>query len=213
MTMTPSTIMKPLYSALMMTALNLLTSCSVKPVVIDQFQLTAFSAQKIASTPSHETLLITSPEAVDGYQTNQMQYMITPFKLNSFTKNSWFSPPASMLYPLLIQSLQQSGYFYAVGSGSYVNKTDYRLDTQLLALQQNFITKPSILELKTKVILTRVSNNHIMGSRTFNLHIPCPQDSPYGGVVAANNATQILTKKITSFVISKIRDRKIIQKQ
>lgn len=204
--MTPSRTIKILVTITVV--LSILTSCAIKPPVINQFQLTSFSTQKISTKASNHTLFVTPPEAVDGYQTNQMQYIIKPFELHGFTKNSWFSPPATMLYPLLIQSLQQSGYFNAVGSGSYVNKAEYRIDTQLLALQQNFITKPSTLELKTKAILTRVSNNRIIASHTFDLHIPCPQDSPYGGVIAANHATQILTKEIVHFVIQNIEKNK-----
>lgn len=182
-----------------------LTACGViKNPIEHRFQLSAFSTDQLALSTSSATLLITPTDAVDGYQTEQMHYLIRPFALKNFTKNNWFSPPATMLYPLLIQSLQRSSYFKAVSSGVYTSKTTYRLDTQLIALQQNFIKKPSVLELKVKAIVTRVDDNQILASHLFRQSISCSEDTPYGGVMAANQATYELTKAITRFVISSI---------
>lgn len=191
-----------LQQRLLAVSFSLLSACSaIKSPVAHQYQLTAFSAEKIHPAPTQETLLITPTEAVNGYQTEQMHYSTQTHALNNFTKNAWFSPPATMLYSLLIQSIQHSGYFSAVSSGAYISKTGYRLDTQLLKLQQNFIKKPSILEFKVKAVLTRVADNQILVSRVFKQNVPCPYDSPYGGVIAANQATERLTKDITRFII------------
>ncbi len=148
---------------LLVSLLSLLaTSCAIKAPVSNKYRLTQFSAEKLASTRTQHTLLITSPEAVEGYQSEQMIYSTKPFVLNSFTKNGWVSTPAGMLYPLLIQSLQQSGYFKAIASSAYADKTDYRLDTQLLEIQQNFTIKPSVLQVKIKAVVTRVSHNRMI---------------------------------------------------
>lgn len=187
---------------LVASCLSLLWGCSaIKSPIIHQYQLSAFNADQIRHTPSQATLLITPTEAVNGYQTEQMHYSTQAYTLANFSKNAWFSPPATMLYPLMIQSIQHSGYFLAVSSGAYTSKTQYRLDTQLLKLQQNFTKKPSVLELKVKAVVSRVSDNQILASRTFKQNINCPYDSPYGGVIAANQATERLTKEITQFVI------------
>jgi cholesterol transport system auxiliary component len=183
-----------------------LTACSpIKSPISHQYLLNAYSDTKLARSPSHVSILVTPTEAVSGYQTKQMQYSTESFALNSFSKNGWKSPPAAMIYPLLVQSLQHSGYFFAVGSGAYLSKTVYRLDTQLLKLQQNFIQCPSVLELKVKAVLTVVENNQIVASKIFNEEIPCSQASPYGGVLAANQATLQLTKRLTQFVIQHAR--------
>lgn len=185
---------------------TLLSACSaIKTPVTHQYQLNAFSSEKIAHSPSRSTLLITPTEAVNGYQTEQMQYSTEPYSLNNFVKNSWFSPPATMFYPLLIQSIQHSGYFHAISSGAYNSRTDYRLDTQLLKIQQNFMTKPSVLEFKIKVVLSHVNDNQIIASKIFSQYIPCSKDSPYGGVIAANQATKKLTHDITHFLIHHVR--------
>nr|P26880.1 RecName: Full=Uncharacterized protein in pal 5'region; AltName: Full=ORFU [Legionella pneumophila] len=101
--------------------------------------------------------------------------------------------------------LQSSGYFYAVTSSPYSEEADYRLDTQLLKLEQNFIKKPSVLEFSAKIVLTHISDNQIIGSRIVSLQIPCSQDTPYGGVIAANQATFRFTATATDFVVSHIK--------
>ena len=195
------------YRLLTTVSFSWLCACgAVKSPVTHQYQLSAFHADKMQRTATHTTLLITPTEAVNGYQTEEMHYSTTTYALNNFTKNAWFSPPATMIYPLIIQSVQHSGYFSAVSSGVYTSKTQYRLDTQLLKLQQNFLKKPSVLELEVKAVVTRVSDNQILASRTFKQQIACPYDSPYGGVIAANKATKRLTKDITQFVIHHATD-------
>ncbi|WP_045096095.1 ABC-type transport auxiliary lipoprotein family protein [Legionella fallonii] len=180
-----------------------LVGCSpVKTLATNEYQLSAFSTKQFTSKPRAATLVVTAPEAVAGYQTEQMLYVKKPYQIEAFAKNEWASPPAEMLYPLLVQSLQRTGYFYAVASSLYNVEADYRLDTQLLNLEQNFLKKPSVMDVTVKIVLTRVADNKVMGSRIITQHVTCPTDTPYGGVVAANKATHQLTAIVADFVIS-----------
>jgi cholesterol transport system auxiliary component len=183
-----------------------LSACSpIKLPETNDYQLTAFSAKHYTTKSRAYTLQVTTPDAVAGYQTDQMMYMKKPFKLEAFAKNEWTSPPAEMLFPLLVQSLQKTGYFYAVTSSPYSEKADYRLDTQLLSLKQNFTKRPSVLEFSAKVVLSNVESNHIVGSQMVSLEIPCPNDTPYGGVVAANQASYQFTAAVAKFVVTHLK--------
>ena len=183
-----------------------LIGCSpVKTLATNEYQLRSFSTKQFTSKPRAITLLVTAPEAVAGHQTDQMLYVKKPYQIEAFVKNEWVSPPAEMLYPLLVQSLQRSGYFYAVASSLYNVEADYRLDTQLLNLEQNFLKKPSAMDVTVKIVLTRVADNKVIASRIISQHIACPMDTPYGGVIAANKATLQLTATVTNFVISNIQ--------
>lgn len=198
--------MRVLSSVCFIVGILTLMSCSpVKVPVTNEYQLTAYSTKQFVKKPGSITIQVTVPEAVAGYQTEEMLYMKKPFKLEPFVKNAWASPPADMLFPLLVQSLQRSGYFYAVTSSAYSEEADYRLDTQLLSLKQNFIKKPSVLEFSAKIVLTHIDDNQIMASRIISLQIPCSQDTPYGGVIAANQAAFQFTATVTDFVISHIK--------
>lgn len=180
-----------------------LSACSpVKISVKNQYQLSAYSTKQLAKKPMPITLLVTTPDAAAGYQTEQMLYVKKPYALEPFVKNAWVNPPADMLYPLILQSLQRTNLFEAVTSNAYTLGATYRLDTQLLSLQQNFLKKPSVLEFSAKVVLTHVSDNNVLASKIINLQISCPSDTPYGGVIAANKATQQFTAALAHFVAS-----------
>ncbi|KTD68918.1 transport protein [Legionella steelei] len=199
-------MMKKLTVFLISLSVVLLSACSpVKVSVKNQYQLSAYSTKQLAKNPLPVTLLVTAPEAAAGYQTEQMLYIKKPFELEAFAKNAWVNPPADMLYPLILQSLQRANLFKAVTSNAYTLGVDYRVDTQLLSLEQNFLKKPSVLELSVKMVLTHVSDNRVLASRIVNLQIPCPSDTPYGGVIAANKATQLFTASLARFVVSHIQ--------
>lgn len=184
----------------------ILCACSpVKISVKNQYQLSAYSTKQLAKKPMSITLLVTTPDAAAGYQTEQMLYIKKPYALEPFAKNAWTNPPADMLYPLILQSLQRTNLFEAVTSNAYTLGATYRLDTQLLSLQQNFLKKPSVLEFSAKVVLTHVSDNNVLASKIINLRIPCPSDTPYGGVIAANKAAQQFTANLTHFMVSHIK--------
>lgn len=189
----------------------LLISCAITPSVTNQYTLASFSHKSLDSQPPRYSLLITPPEALAGYDSVQMLYVNKPFEISSFVHNAWIAPPADMLLPLLLQSLQRTGYFYVVATSPYSEKTDYRLDTQLLELQQNFLKKPSEITLKVKFVLTRTSDNGVIGSQLIDLQVPCPMDTPYGGVLAANKATQSLTAEVSTFIQKQLNQPKRIK--
>jgi cholesterol transport system auxiliary component len=186
-------------------AFSLLTGCAVKPAITNQYKLDHFSAKKLSSQQSRQSILISQPEAVAGYQTDAMLYVIKPYEVSSFAHNAWIGPPADMLFPLIMQSVQRSGYFYAVASTPNSDQTDYRLDTQLIELQQDFLKKPSQIHFVAKVVLTHVADNHVVASRVIQESVPCPADTPYGGVIAANQAVKRFTEEMTAFIVNQIR--------
>ena len=186
----------------------LLSACSsIKLPVTEQYQLTQFS-HKVYKTPhGSKTLFVSPPEALRGYDNNKMHYSTQAFEVQDFAHHSWLGAPAQMIHPLVTQSLQQSGYFRAVTSGIYSDKTDYRLDSQLLMLQQNFIQKPSTLFLVMKIVLNDVKNNSVIASKILQYKVPCPSDNPYGGVLAANKAVRLFTEDTVKFVASNIEQK------
>lgn len=179
--------------------------CSpIKTPISNQYKLDAFNIQKLSNKKTAQSILISQPEAMAGYQTEQMVYIKKPYELSSFAHNAWVSTPANMIYPLLMQSLQKTGYFYAVSSGPYADKADYRIDTQVILLQQNFLPKPSVIDLVAKVVLTHIADNRVVSSRIISEHVQCPTDTPYGGVIAANKATKAFTAAVSKFVVDKV---------
>ncbi len=190
----------------------LLTACApITPEANNKYKLIAFSHEKITAKKTDITILVSHSQAISGYQTEQMLYSDKPYQISSFVKNSWISPPAGMLTPLIAQSLEQSNFFFAVASGPDADKTDYRLDTQIIELQQNFLTKPSQIEFIVQASLSHIEDNRLVSSHTFVIRTPCASNNPYGGVVAANQTIQTFTKELTKYVIYHIKlDNKLL---
>src|SRR5215208_5447457 len=84
----------------------------VKKSVTNEYGLQAYSVLKKTNIARH-TILISPPEAVAGYTSGDMRYSLRPYELSSFAHNAWHSPPADMLLPLIVKSLERSGLFYA----------------------------------------------------------------------------------------------------
>lgn len=185
--------------------MGFLVVCACAPVKtndINQYRLFSFSPAPKAKNTTRLTLQITQPEEVSGYQTAQMLYIKKPFLIEAFAKNSWTSPPGDMLYPLLVESILSSHYFHAVKTSIYPGDADYRLDTLILDFHQNFLKKPSVIDFTAKITVTNISKNAPVASKIISLHIPCPSNTPYGGVIAANRASQQFTAIARNFVLS-----------
>ncbi|STX52507.1 ABC transporter auxiliary component [Legionella busanensis] len=192
---------------LILSVCYLLTSCSVKPTITSEYKLDTFSEKKVTNH-SNISILVAQPEALAGYDSQDMRYVSKPFELSTYAHNAWVDTPADMLLPLILQSLQRSGYFAVVTSAPITENTDYRLDTQLIELEQNFLTKPSRIDLTVKVVLTHVPDNRVVASEIISEHVTCLSDTPYGGVVAANQATKLFTAQLTDFVVTHTRNDK-----
>ncbi len=184
---------------------SLITACAVKPPQQFKYKLSDYGIVPQTKHVGKTSLLVSTPLAASGYDSEQMLYIQKPFEIGAFSKNAWVASPARMLVPLIVQSLQKSKFFFAVTSIPYSDKTQYRLDTQLIEMQQNFLTTPSTLELVIKNVLTNANTNQVMASNLFSYKVPCPIEGPYGGVMAANVATKQYTKDLTRFVIGGIQ--------
>lgn len=183
--------------------LALCSGCAVKPNIQNKYQLQSFGYTK--SKQHSYSIFVSTPLAAEGFQTEQMKYVVKPYELSSFAKNAWVGPPARLLFPLMVQSLQNTNHFFAVTSVPYSDRANYRLDTQLLNLYQSFLTKPSHIKLTVKNVITNSLSSQVVSSKIFSYNIPCPVDGPYGGVVAANQATEKYTKALSAFVIESIQ--------
>lgn len=154
---------------------------------------------KLSRPKTKLSLLVSRPIGAPGYQTSAMIYIMTPFELNSYANNRWVAPPAQMLLPMFVRALRNTGYFYAVVSPPFSGITNLRLDTELVKLQQEFLLPTSYVRLVVQASLISNITNHVMASRQFEVVIPTTENNPYGGVLAANKAAAIISRKVAQF--------------
>ncbi len=182
-----------------------LTSCSMfSPVAADDtstYMLTTIPS----SIPKHPrragTLLVMTPDTQPAYNTNRMAYTTKKYQLSYFGRNQWAETPAQMLLPLIVQSLQNTEYYRAVAAAPYMGKAEYLLTTQIIKLQQNFLHKPPTIEFYLRAQLTHLTNNQVVATKQFAMVTPLHENTPYGGVLAANEATGKLLASLTNFCV------------
>lgn len=181
-----------------------LTACvDLKPVKTPE-RTTYFLDAKttsIKASPTPYSLLVSLPKAGPGLTDNQMAYIEQPYEIKYFTRNRWIDSPANMLLPLMVQTLQNTGRLQAVVSYPYLGDTDLRLDTEMLALQQEFTVKPSRIRLMISAQLINLKTQHIIASKVFNNVQTAEADNPYSGVKAANKAVEQFLIELNQFCI------------
>jgi len=197
--------MKKLISSAIIFSLFLLAGCSLAPIKsppVSYYQLDSRYAT-VPTTSRHAvnyTLLVSEPVADPGYQTNAMIYIEKPYQLRSFSYNRWVSPPANMLLSVLSNRLRQMNYFKAVMMPPFGGTTEYRLDTQIIAFQQEFLQPTSEFHIILQATLVNNRTNKIIASRRFEKIVSSQSNDSYGGVLAANKAVDNITDSIARFI-------------
>ena len=201
--------MKKIRLTLIIVCIIILTACSLStPVKMPQESTYAITDLHFSSGVKHaktkNTLLVSFPVASSGYQTASMVYVQTPYQLKRFANNRWVASPAAMILPLMAQKMRDTGYFKAVVTPPFSGVTHYRVATQLLTMQQEFMRPTSIVRLVMQVTLVNGRSNQVVSSRRFQVMVSAPGNNPYSGVLAANKAANIMSSRVARFVVQSI---------
>jgi len=186
----------------------LLSACSVfSPVKTEQ--TTAYVLNTLPSPatkkPTHKiTLLVMQPTTSQVYNTTQMAYTTQPYQVAYFAKSRWADTPAQMLQSLLVEALQNTHYFYAVGMSPMLGQYDYVLNMQLLQFEQRFSGLASEIIITLRAQISKPADNAVIATRQFTIVEPALVNTPYGGVVAANKATARLLTAVRKFCLQEI---------
>nr|WP_316641062.1 ABC-type transport auxiliary lipoprotein family protein [uncultured Roseateles sp.] len=176
---------------------SLLPKPAVPPTLYALDDVTVVAASHAAASDS--TLIISTPRAAAGFDTRHIVYQRQPHQLDYFAQSQWADTPAQMLAPLLLRTLERGGVFRAVLAAPAAAQGDYRLDTELIRLQQDFATAPSRVRLTLRAVLVNTATRRAVAAREFDVSLPAPSDDAYGGVLAANQAAQQLLGELAAF--------------
>jgi cholesterol transport system auxiliary component len=182
----------------------LLSSCSVfKPVKSESTNTYAIEAQfpPVTAGTGELTLLLSMPTARAGYESARMIYLKKAYEIEHFSQNQWVDSPARMLAPLLVQALERSAKYRAVIPPRSVVSADLRLDTEIVRLQQEFLTKPSQLHLILRAQLIDLRSKAVIATQEFDVIENASSDDPYGGVLATNRAVKLLLQQVADFCV------------
>ncbi len=134
-----------------------------------------------------QAILVAPPVARSGHDSARMVYVTRAYEIRFFARHEWVAPPAQMLAPLLAEALERGGRFRAVQSTADVAPA-FRLETEIVALQQEFTAQPSQTRLVLRVQLIDMAERRVLAAEQLEAVETAPSDDPYGGVVAANRA-------------------------
>ncbi len=159
------------------------------------YALEAPAAKAGAATPSRpgastRTLVINPPQAAAGFDSQRIIYVREPHRLDYFAHSEWVEAPARMLGPLLVAAIERTGAFRAVVLTPGAASGEWRLDTEILRLEQDFQTRPSRVRFVLRATLVDDRTRRVIAAREFESTFTATSDDPYGGVVAANRAVQ-----------------------
>lgn len=147
-------------------------------------------------------LVVSAPRAQPGYDTPQMVYVSRQHEIGFFARSRWADAPARMLAPLLVQALEDVAGFGTVVQAPTVVAGDLRLETELIRLQQEFLSKPSRARIVLRAQLIDVRERRVRATRQFEEMEAATTETPYGGVVAANRALARVLSQLAEFCAS-----------
>ena len=145
------------------------------------------------------TLIVSPPHAAAGFDSQRMIYLRETYKLEHFAHSEWIEPPARMLAPMIVDAIVRTGAFRAVVLSPSMAAGDFRLDSEIIRLQQDFRTHPSTVRLTLRATLIDENTRRVIDWREFDQSVATSSEDPYGGVVAANRALQMTLGNLASF--------------
>lgn len=148
------------------------------------------------------TLVVGLPRAAAGYDSPRMIYLRQPYELEYFSRSLWVDTPARMLQPLIAAAVERTGKFGAVVQMPVSARGDFRLETELVRLQQEFMQRPSRVHVTLRATLVDPATRRVIAWREFDGAAPAASDDPYGGVVAANQAVRELLDELAAFCVA-----------
>ena len=147
-------------------------------------------------------LLVLPPQSSPIYDTAEMAYRVRPHEIAFFAQHEWAETPAQMLQPLLVKTLQATGFFSAVLSPPYAGGYRYALRTQIRELVADFTSEPAAVQLSLRVELSDRTAARV-AVKEIAVREPMQAKTPYAGVVAANEAASKALLELARFVLDK----------
>lgn len=160
---------------------------------------------RTAPAATARTLIVHLPRAAPGFDTARIAYVRRPYEIEYFAHNQWVDTPSNMLAPKMVRAIEGTGAFHAVLGSPTSAIGQFRLETEIVRLQQDFSTTPSQVRLTLRAVLIDTATRKVVASREFDARVDAPTDDPYGGVIAAQQAALRAVADLASFCADSVR--------
>lgn len=152
-----------------------------------------------AKKPAVATLIVNTPKAAAGYGTSHIVYARRTQEIEYFAFSLWVDTPAQMLTPLIVRAVERTGAFQAVTAAPTAAASRFRLDTEIVRLQQDFSASPSLVRLTMRAVLIETTTRAVIAGREFDASVTSMSEDTYGGVIAAQAVTQRVLTELAAF--------------
>ena len=152
-----------------------------------------------AMSPVAPTLIVNPPRAAAGFDSQRIVYVREAHKREYFAHSEWIDAPARMLAPLIVVAVENSGTFRAVVPTPSAAAGELRLDTEIVRLQHEFDARPSRVRFTLRAYVVDNSTRRVLAWREFDETVPAATEDPYGGILAANRAVQVVLGQLADF--------------
>jgi cholesterol transport system auxiliary component len=181
--------------------------CSaLRPAAVEQphfYSLDAARSEAPAGAPNPSTatptLIVNPPRAAAGFSSPRIVYLREAHQLEYYAHSEWIDSPARMIAPLIVKALSDSGRFRAVVMTPSAADSDLRLDTEIVRLQHELDVHPGVVRFTLRATLVDNRTREVLAWREFDEHAAAPSETPYGGVLAANQAVQTVLVQLARF--------------
>jgi len=153
------------------------------------------------------TLIINPPSAASGFDSTHIIYARGSHTHEYYSRSEWVDTPARMLAPLIVAAIENGGAFRAVLPAPSSAAADFRLDTEIMRLEQDFVDQPSRVRFTLRAYVVDDATRRVIAGREFDETVAAASEDPYGGVVAANRAVQIVLQQLADFCAEAVGSR------
>lgn len=162
------------------------------------------SAGAPATGEAPPAISIAPTAARPGLEGPRMAYVTRAYELRYFARHQWVEPPARLLAPLIVEVLERHGRLRPVLGRAGADSTLW-LETEIVALQQEFDVRPSRLRFGLRAQLFDAAAGHVLAQTQLEAVEPAASDDPYAGVVAANLAVARVLEELAAWCEAQVQ--------
>ena len=144
-------------------------------------------------------LIVNPPRSAPGFDSSRIIYVREAHQLEYYAHSEWVDTPARMTAPLIVAAVEKSGAFRAVVLTPSTVAAELRLDTEIVRLQHELTSEPSRVHFTLRAYITDTTTRDILAWHEFDATVATRSNSPYGAVVAANEAAHVVLEQLAAF--------------
>lgn len=137
-----------------------------------------------------------------GLSSQRMRYRRGAQRAGYLVRSQWIMPRGEMLAPPVVAVLEVTGHFGAVLQTAASGFADLRVDLKLLDLSQDFTTEPASVDVKLRAQLLDITQQRVLGTRTFAYKASVAREETATAVEEPNNLIGVFLPELAQYCVA-----------